>query len=88
MDAPRINKWLKPLSALYGVGVRLRNYLFDKNVLISNSFDIPIVCVGNITIGGTGKTPHVEYLIRLLYPMQSILRLQRSSLWFSAYSRD
>lgn len=52
MDAPRINKWLKPLSALYGVGVRLRNYLFDKNVLISNSFDIPIVCVGNITIGG------------------------------------
>lgn len=77
MDAPRINKWLKPLSALYGVGVRLRNYLFDKNVLISNSFDIPIVCVGNITIGGTGKTPHVEYLIRLLHPRYRIAVVSR-----------
>lgn len=77
MDAPRINKWLKPLSALYGVGVRLRNHLFDKNVLISNSFDIPIVCVGNITIGGTGKTPHVEYLIRLLHPRYRIAVVSR-----------
>ncbi len=67
MDAPHIHKWLKPLSALYGAGVRLRNYLFDKNVLKSVSYPLPIVCVGNITVGGTGKTPHVEYLIRLLH---------------------
>ena len=65
-DMTQIRQWLKPLSWLYGLGVDLRNSLFDMGVLQSVSYDIPIINVGNITIGGTGKTPHVEYLIRLL----------------------
>lgn len=62
----RINKWLLPLSWLYGIGVKLRNMAFEMNLLKSRSFDIPVISVGNITVGGTGKTPHVEYLIELL----------------------
>ena len=65
-DMTQIRQWLKPLSWLYGLGVDLRNSLFDMGVLQSVSYDIPIINVGNITVGGTGKTPHVEYLIRLL----------------------
>lgn len=55
-----------PLSWLYGACVDIRNTLFDMGVLRSVSYDIPIINIGNITVGGTGKTPHVEYLIRLL----------------------
>ena len=57
---------LTPLSWLYGVGVGIRNELFDLKILQSKKFGIPVIGVGNITVGGTGKTPHVEYLIRLL----------------------
>lgn len=59
-------RWLMPLSWLYGLAVDIRNALFDMGILRSVSYDIPIINVGNITVGGTGKTPHVEYLIRLL----------------------
>jgi tetraacyldisaccharide 4'-kinase len=62
-----INKWLTPLSWLYGIGVSFRNWLFDKKILHSQQFNIPIICVGNLAVGGTGKTPHTEYLIRLLH---------------------
>lgn len=62
----KIHKWLYPLSFLYGLGVRFRNKLFDWGFLHSRSFDIPVISVGNITVGGTGKTPHTEYLIKLL----------------------
>ena len=55
-----------PLSLLYGCIIWLRNWLFDKNILKSASFNFPIICIGNIAVGGTGKTPMVEYLIRLL----------------------
>ena len=65
-DLIKINDWLLPLSWFYGLGVRLRNQLFDMGVLKEQAFDIPVISVGNITVGGTGKTPHVEYLIRLL----------------------
>ncbi len=61
-----INRWLLPLSWLYGLGVGLRNMAFKMNLLKSRAFDIPVIAVGNITVGGTGKTPHVEYLVRLL----------------------
>jgi tetraacyldisaccharide 4'-kinase len=57
---------LFPLSLIYGGVVWLRNWLFDKNILHSAVFNFPIICVGNIAVGGTGKTPMVEYLIRLL----------------------
>ncbi len=65
-DHIKINYWLLPLSWLYSLGVRLRNQLFKMGILKEQTFDIPVISVGNITVGGTGKTPHVEYLIRLL----------------------
>lgn len=61
-----INRWLLPFSWLYGLGVEVRNKLFDWGKLQSRSFDIPTLCIGNLTVGGTGKTPHTEYLIKLL----------------------
>ena len=65
-DFITINKKLLAFSWLYGLGVGIRNLLFEMGVLKSRSFSTPVISVGNITVGGTGKTPHVEYLIRLL----------------------
>ena len=65
-DFIKTNEWLVPLSWFYGLGVKLRNTLFETGILKSRSFKIPIIAVGNITVGGTGKTPHVEYLTELL----------------------
>ncbi len=62
----RINGWMIGFSWFYGIAVRLRNRLFEIGILKSRSFDIPVISVGNITTGGSGKTPFVEYLIRLL----------------------
>ena len=62
----KIHKWLYPISFLYGIGVTLRNKLFDWGYLRSKSFNVPVICIGNIAVGGTGKTPHTEYLIKLL----------------------
>lgn len=64
MDFIRI--LLFPFSCVYGLFMSLRNKLFDWNILPSASFDTPIISVGNISCSGTGKTPHIEYLIRLL----------------------
>lgn len=67
MDQPfPLHRWLTPLAALYAMGVNFRNQLFDWGLLRSKSFNIPTICVGNLAVGGTGKTPHTEYLIRLL----------------------
>ena len=65
-QTPKINRWLLPLSALYGVGVSLRNSLYNMGRLKSHSFPIPIICVGNLAVGGTGKTPMIEHLVRML----------------------
>ena len=54
-----------------------RNRSFDKGVLVSRSFDLPVICIGNITVGGTGKTPHTEYLIRLLKDKYRLAVLSR-----------
>ena len=59
-------RFLLPFSILYAAGIRIRNFLYDRGILKSFSFSIPIITIGNITTGGTGKTPHIEYLIRLL----------------------
>jgi tetraacyldisaccharide 4'-kinase len=76
-DYIHINEWLIPLSWLYGFAVRLRNWLFDIGILKSKSFDIPVISLGNITVGGAGKTPHVEYLIRLLQDKEKVAVLSR-----------
>lgn len=68
---------LVPLSWLYGVVVFIRNILFDEKILPSHTTSIPTICVGNIAVGGTGKTPHVEYLIRLLKDKYTIAVLSR-----------
>lgn len=76
-DFIKINEWLLPFSWLYGLGVGIRNTLFDLGILKSRSFDVPIISVGNITVGGSGKTPHVEYLIRLLHNKYQVAVLSR-----------
>lgn len=68
---------LLPLSLLYGGLVWLRNYLFDKKIKASTSFNFPIICVGNLAVGGTGKTPMTEYLIRLLSNNYKVATLSR-----------
>ena len=55
----------------------VRNRAFDKGVLVSRAFDLPVICIGNITVGGTGKTPHTEYLIRLLKDKYRLAVLSR-----------
>ena len=76
-DFIKINEWLRPLSWLYGLGVGFRNMLFEVGVLKSRAYDIPVIAVGNITVGGSGKTPHVEYLVNLLHDKLKVAVLSR-----------
>lgn len=76
-DLIKINDWLLPLSWIYGSIVRFRNWLFDIGLKKSKAFSLPIISVGNITVGGSGKTPHVEYLVRLLHDKVKIAVLSR-----------
>ncbi len=62
----KIRKILYPLSLVYDQITKARNMAYDKNILIAESFELPIIAVGNLNMGGTGKTPMIEYLIRLL----------------------
>lgn len=72
-----LRKILFPFAILYGFITGIRNFLFDKGILKSYSFDVPIIAVGNLSVGGTGKTPQIEYLIRLLSPNYKIATLSR-----------
>ena len=54
---------LLPVSLIYGVIVSIRNWLFDRKLIAAASFNIPVICIGNLTVGGTGKSPMVEYLL-------------------------
>ncbi len=68
---------LYPLTWLYGIGVFMRNRMYDLNLLKSKEFDVPVISIGNITVGGTGKTPHVEYLVDLLSKKFKVATLSR-----------
>ncbi|NOU17711.1 MAG: tetraacyldisaccharide 4'-kinase [Bacteroidales bacterium] len=73
----KLNILLAPIALIYGLIIKVRNLLFDFNILESVSFEKSIICVGNLTVGGTGKTPHVEYLIKLLSTNLNIATLSR-----------
>lgn len=73
----KFNYALAPFSFLYGLGVRFRNQLFDWGILPSEQFPVPVICIGNLAAGGTGKTPHTEYIIRLLRYKYKIAVLSR-----------
>lgn len=72
-----LRKILFPFAILYGFITSVRNFLFDKGILKSTAFDIPVIAVGNLSVGGTGKTPQIEYLIRLLSNEFKIATLSR-----------
>lgn len=73
---------LMPFTLLYGIGVSFKNSLYSTGLLKSSSFSIPVISVGNLSIGGAGKTPHIEYLIELLSPYIYVATLSRG------YKRD
>ncbi len=72
-----LRKILFPFSLIYAAITSLRNFLYDKNIKKSIGFDIPVIAVGNLSVGGTGKTPMVEYLIRLLADKYNLAVLSR-----------
>lgn len=68
---------LFPFALLYGAGVMLRNWMYDKSILKTSVFNIPIIGVGNLSVGGTGKSPMVEYLAGLLKEQYKVATLSR-----------
>jgi tetraacyldisaccharide 4'-kinase len=77
MSSPFLRILLAPLSFLYGIATSFRNFLFDLQILPSKEFSISVICIGNISVGGTGKTPHVEYIVELLKDEYKIAILSR-----------
>lgn len=69
--------FLRIAAFFYGVAIKFRHWLFDVNILHSEKFDIPIICVGNITVGGTGKTPTVEMLVEHYSEENNVVVLSR-----------
>jgi tetraacyldisaccharide 4'-kinase len=69
--------FLYPLAFVYGFITSFRNFLYDSNILKPTAFQLPILSVGNLTVGGTGKTPHAEYLIALLKKEFNVAFLSR-----------
>jgi tetraacyldisaccharide 4'-kinase len=72
-----LRKILFPFAVLYGLVTQFRNFLYDHSILKSYRFDLPIIAVGNLSVGGTGKTPQIESLIRLLSAHYRIATLSR-----------
>jgi tetraacyldisaccharide 4'-kinase len=66
-----------PIAVLYGAAASLRLFLYRIRILRPARFDVPTISIGNMTVGGTGKTPHIEYLIQLLSPYFQVATLSR-----------
>ncbi|MEG1700270.1 MAG: tetraacyldisaccharide 4'-kinase [Alistipes sp.] len=71
------NFLLAPIAYFYKMGVTFRHCLFDWGILKSEHFDIPIICIGNITVGGTGKTPMAEMVIGYMSQLHHVALLSR-----------
>ena len=68
---------LASFSVIYGLIIYIRNWIFDINILRSATFNLPLICIGNLSVGGTGKSPMVEFLIGKLqyqYPVAILSR--------------
>src|SRR5688572_33064709 len=68
---------LLPFALVYWLVITIRNWMYNKKILHSTSFALPLICVGNLSVGGTGKSPMVEYLVRLLkdeFPVATLSR--------------
>ena len=72
-----VRKILFPFAVLYGWITGFRNFLYNKGILESREYETPIVCVGNLSVGGTGKSPMIEYLISFLKDEYRIAVLSR-----------
>lgn len=77
-----IQEWLAkvflfPFSVIYGLGITIRNSFYETGMLKGSKFNLPVISVGNLTVGGSGKTPHIEYLIVLLKDYLSVATLSR-----------
>lgn len=74
-------RWLRlillPLATIYGFVVWVRNILFDCRILPSEEFSVPVITIGNLNTGGTGKTPHTEYLVNMLKDQYTVAVLSR-----------
>ncbi len=68
---------LYPVSLIYGLITGFRNFLYDSRILSIREFPFPVICVGNITVGGTGKTPHTEYLAGIAKKSFKVATLSR-----------
>ncbi len=68
---------LSPIALIYAISITIRNFFYESNLLKTAQFNIPVIGIGNLSMGGAGKTPHVEYLIRLLKPYVKVATLSR-----------
>ena len=68
---------LLPFAVLYGAFIKIRNWLFDRQYVSSATFNFPLICVGNLAVGGTGKSPMVEYLLALLHTRYKVATVSR-----------
>jgi tetraacyldisaccharide 4'-kinase len=68
---------LFPFSLVYGAAIWLRNLLYDKKILRSTGFNLPIICIGNLSVGGTGKSPMVEWIVKYLHTNMEVAILSR-----------
>lgn len=70
-------KLLYPVAFIYRIIIFFRNKFFDWGIFKEKEYPVPIICVGNVTVGGTAKTPHIEYLVELLHPTYKVAVLSR-----------
>jgi tetraacyldisaccharide 4'-kinase len=77
IGSPLIRLLLWPFSVVYGISVGIRNALYEVELLRSTKFGLPVISIGNLSVGGAGKTPHVEFLINLLKPYVNLGVLSR-----------